>query len=157
MTPVQRAKPPQPRGLVGLIVCECGPAYPTYRPASTPLPTYLLIIQPTNLPIQCKLVRPEWPKIPPTWHQNGSKMEPKWSQLGTKMEQNGAKMGQNFEKNRFKKATQQKRGWRFTGSPLLSRKSGQHGSKLASKIDQKSIKNRCKNRSFFLMPLGVDF
>ena len=82
----------------------------------------------------------KWPKIPPTWHQNGSNMEPKWSQLGTKMEQNGAKMGQNFEKNRFKKATQQKTGRRLTAPPLLSRKSGQHGSKLASQIEKKKKK-----------------
>ena len=49
-------------------------------------------------------------------------------------------MGQHFEKNWFKKATQQIRGQLFTGSLLLSRKSGQHGPKLGSKIDQKSIK-----------------
>ena len=31
--------------------------------------------------------------------------------------------------------------------PYFKRKSGQHGSKLASKIEGKSKKNRCKNRS----------
>ena len=53
------------------------------------------------------------------------------------------------EKIDFKKGTQQKRGRNLTGSPLLSRKSGQHGPKLGSKIDQKSRKSLCKNRSFF--------
>ena len=67
----------------------------------------------------------------------------KWSQHGS-----------NFRKKRFKKATQQKWGRLITGSPLLSRKSGQHGPKLGSKIDQKSIKNLCKNRSFFWCLLG---
>ena len=96
-------------------------------------------------------------------HQSG----PRWRQLGTKLAskkstQNGVphrtwglKMGypigpwsQQFETS-IKKATQQKRGWHATGSPILSRKSDQHGSKMASQIDQKSIKNLRKNRSFF--------
>ena len=97
--------------------------------------------------------------------QDGAKLAPNWVQTST---QNGvphriwgAKMGypigpweQHFEKNRLKKATQQKRGRNLTGAPLLSRKSGQHGSKLGSKIDQKSMKNLCKNRSFFWCLLG---
>ena len=37
------------------------------------------------------------------------------------------------------------------------RKSGQHGSKLASKNDQKSIKNRCQNRSKIWCILGSIF
>ena len=84
-------------------------------------------------------------------------MKPKWSQLGTNMEQNGAKMGQHFEKNRFKKATQQKKGRNPTGLLHFGRKSGQHGPKLGSKIDQKSINNRCKNQSFFECLLGSIF
>ena len=48
-------------------------------------------------------------------------------------------------------------GENLTASPLLSRKNGQHGSKLASKIDQKSIKNRCKNRTKIWCILGLIF
>ena len=57
-----------------------------------------LRVTPPAHPVQARAAK--WPKIPPTWHQNGSKMEPKWSQLGTKMEQNGAKMGHKNIQNR---------------------------------------------------------
>ena len=93
--------------------------------------------------------------------QDGGKLAANWVQNGVSHRIWGPKIGypigpceQHFEKNRFKKATQQKKGRRPTGSLHFGRKSGQHGPKLGSKIDQKSIKNRCKNRSFFWCLLG---
>ena len=88
--------------------------------------------------------------------QNGAKNLPKWTPNGVPDGPVGGQDGSKIEKNRLKKATQHKTGRHLTAPPLLSRKNGQHGSKLASKIDQKSIKNRCKNRSFFWCLFGVD-
>ena len=79
--------------------------------------------------------------------QNGAKNLPKWTPNGVPDGPVGGQDGSKIEKNRLKKATQHKTGKLFTASPLLSRKSGQHGSKLASKIEGKSKKHRCKNRS----------
>ena len=69
---------------------------------------FALRVTPPAHPVQARA--PKWPKIAPTWHQNGSKMEPTWSQLGTKMEQHGAKMGQTFEKIGSKKQRNKKSG-----------------------------------------------
>ena len=55
----------------------------------------------------------------------------------------------SHSKNRFQKATQQKKGRTLIPSPLLGRKSGQHGSKLGSEIDQKSINIDAKIDRFF--------
>ena len=100
---------------------------------------------------------PKWPKMAPSWHPIGFKNRPKMGYpigLGAQKWGTPSALGPTIQKNRFKKATQQKRGRLPTASPLLSRKSGQHGHKLSSKIDQKSIKNLCKYQSFFWCLLG---
>ena len=96
---------------------------------------------------------PKWPKIAQRFHQIGTKNRPNMRYPNRNYR---PKMGypigpweQHIEKNRFKKATQQKKGRNSTEPLHFCRKSGQHGPKLGSKIDQKSIKNLCKNRSFF--------
>ena len=49
-------------------------------------------------------------------------------------------------KTRIRTSTQAKRGEDTTAYTHFDRKSCQHGAKWASKIEPKSIKNRCKNR-----------
>ena len=58
-----------------------------------------------------------------------------------------ARGGSGLLKTRIRTSTQAKRGEDTTAYPLFGRKSGRHGAKLASKIKQKRIINRCKNRS----------
>ena len=102
--------------------------------------------------------------VVPTWRQTTSKLEPRWGQNTPTQTPKPPKMNARtgypiapcdgvppslVEKIDSKKQRNKKEARRFTASPIWSRKSGQHGPKLASKIDQKSIKNRCKNRSFF--------
>ena len=77
-----------------------------------------------------------------------SKIEPRWRPRAPKWSQNVAKLGSRRRKNHEKKLRQKKRG-DFTALPLLSRKSGQHGSKLAPKMEPRWQKNRSQNRSFF--------
>ena len=69
--------------------------------------------------------------------QNGSPNRPKSSP-------EGAKRGPGRPKNRKKKLTHQKTPIPQLASPIFEGKSGQHGSKLASKMDPKSKKNRWK-------------
>ena len=102
--------------------------------------------------------------VVPTWRQTTSKLEPRWGQNTPTQTPKPPKMNARAgypiapcdgvppplaKKIDFKKGTQQKRGRNLTASPLLSRKSRQHGPKLSSKIDRKYIKNLCKNGLFF--------
>ena len=87
------------------------------------------------------------------WESKTSKMEPKTFQNGRQM---GYPMGPWAVKTAQKSKNNidpTKKREHFTRPPLLSQKSGQHGSKLASKIEQKSIGKQCKNR----MHLGIEF
>ena len=97
----------------------------------------------------------------PSWHQLGSKNQPKMGYpigLGHQKWSTPSALGrQKIEKHRLKKAIQQKRGRRFTGSPLLSRKNSQRGSKLASKTEPTSKRNRYKSRSNNWCILGLIF
>ena len=97
----------------------------------------------------CTKVAQDGAKLVPNWLQKSTKNGVPHRTWGPKMGYPIGLWGQTFEKNRLKKATQQKRGRNLIPLPLLGRKSGQHGPNLATKIDQKSIKNRCKNLSFF--------
>ena len=72
--------------------------------------------------------------------QNGGPNPPKSSPEGAKKEP-------GHPKNRKKRQIQQKAPLAHIASPYFKRKSGQHGSKLASQTEAKSKKNRCKNRS----------
>ena len=114
-----------------------------------------LRVTPPAHPVPARAAK--WPKIPPTWHQNGSKMEPKWSQLGTKMEQNGANMGQNFEKKSVQKSNATKKRAEPHSLPPVEPKKWptwlQVGLQNQSKIDKKSMQKSI----VFLMPLGIDF
>ena len=68
------------------------------------------------------------------------KIKPKWGQEGAGKVKNGAKR-LNME------PTWRQRGEYLLGGPFWSRISGQHGRKMGSHIEPKSMKNRCQNRS----------
>ena len=69
-----------------------------------------------------------------------SKIESKWGHEGAGKVKNGAKR-LNME------PTWRQRGEYLLGGAFWSRKSGQHGRKMGSHIEPKSMKNRCRNRS----------
>ena len=72
---------------------------------------------------------------------------PKWSPKPPKSTPEGTERAPGRPKNPKKKQTQHKAPFRQIGSPYFDRKSGQHGSKLVSKLEGKSKNNLCKNRS----------
>ena len=104
----------------------------------------------------CTKVAQDGAKLAPNWVQKSTKNGVPHRTWGPKMGYPIGPWGQKFETNRFKKATQQKTGQLFTGSPLLSRKSGQHGSKLGSQNRSKIDKKSMQKSIVFLMPPGVD-
>ena len=65
-----------------------------------------------------------------------SKIEAKWRQEGARR---SPKSRNNIDPTKKREAS--------NSAPHFKRKCGQHGPKLASQIEPKSIKNRCKNRS----------
>ena len=83
----------------------------------------------------CTKVAQDGAKLAPNWLQKSNKNGVPHRTWGPKMGYPIGPWGQKFKKNRLKKAIQQKKGRPLTAPPLLSRKSGQHGSKLASKIE----------------------
>ena len=90
-------------------------------------------------PSSIPALAPKRSNLAPTWHENRAKNHPKSRPRG------GYPMGpwaQNANKNRKRAPTQQNRGLDLTALPLLSRKSGQHGPNLGSKMEPKWSKNR---------------
>ena len=89
---------------------------------------------------------PNSSEIAKKFEPNGSQKPPKWSSKPSKTEfirgQEGARTAQKLKKH--KDATKKWMG--PTELPHFIRKSVQHGSNFASKIEPKPIKNRCKNR-----------
>ena len=91
--------------------------------------------------------RSRMPKLSP----EACKIEPKTSQNRApdppKSSPNGAKRGPRRPKNEKRTQIQQRRGYPLDYLCHFGGKCGQHGAKLASKIEPKSIKNRFKNLS----------
>ena len=79
-------------------------------------------------------------------YQNGGPNPPKSSP-------EGAKRGPGRPENRKKRQTQHKPPTARSRLPCFERKSGQHDSKLASKIEEKSMQQSIEKS----MHLGIDF
>ena len=94
---------------------------------------------------------------PSKWSPKLPKSSPKPSKIEGRHATFFARRGSGRQKIRKRTSTQAKRGEDTTAYPHFDRKSCQHGAKWASKIEPKSIKNRCKNRSKKLMPFTIDF
>ena len=78
----------------------------------------------------------------PKWSQDDQQIDPKTSKFKPKCRRrarkwspNGVKKGSTKRKNQRKTPTRQKTGLDLTASPLLSRKSGQHGPNLGVKME----------------------
>ena len=101
-----------------------------------------------------------WPKIAPTWHHNGTKNFPNRAQTGPRAAHMEPKWRQNESKRRKskkKEPRQQNSGRRAKSSRHFNRKWSLHGPNLGFKMEPRCPRNRSQNRSFSLMPLGIDF
>ena len=102
----------------------------------------------------------KWPKIAPTWHHNGTKNFPNRAQTGPRAAHMEPKWRQNESKRRKskkKEPRQQNSGRRAKSSRHFNRKWSLHGPNLGFKMEPRCPRNRSQNRSFSLMPLGIDF
>ena len=100
----------------------------------------------------------------PRKRQLGTIMGPKTFQIEPrrvpeplKWSPNGAKLESKRRKSKKKKPRQQNSGRRAKTSRHLKRKRSLHGPNLGFKMEPRCPKNRSPNRSFLLMPLGIDF